>query len=195
MRQAAAHSACAHAPARGTHRQPATEGLLRRKLGSRGVPASDEQAAARLCLALVRSRRSLACGHLPPGSGPRTATRTGQARGARCHPGGASGGRRGDTGLGWTAVQACPGSRPPWNGKPGPRGGASEAGRAGGGERPGPPGQSRDPGSAPPGPSLLTPTQTTASRWRQGAVPPLHRPSCAPSPHPGFLDHPLRGQW
>lgn len=51
------------------------------------------------------------------------------------------------------------------------------------------------PGSAPPGPSLLTPTQTTASRWRQGAVPPLHRPSCAPSPHPGFLDHPLTGQW
>lgn len=133
MRQAAAHSACAHAPARGTHRQPATEGLLRRKLGSRGVPASDEQAAARLCLALVRSRRSLACGHLPPGSGPRTATRTGQARGARCHPGGRLEDDAGTLALAGRLCRPVLAPARPGTGSRGPaEGRARPAGQAGG---------------------------------------------------------------
>lgn len=191
MRQAAAHSACAHAPARGTHRQPATEGLLRRKLGSRGVPASDEQAAARLCLALVRSRRADTCllaqDHAQPHGrgrpGGRGAILGGVWRTTRGHWPWLDG----CAGLSWLppALEREAGTpRRGERGRQGRRGGEAWA-----------PWSVPGPGSAPPGPSLLTPTQTTASRWRQGTVPPLHRPSCAPSPHPGFLDHPLTGQW
>lgn len=120
-------------------------------------------------------------------------TRTGQARGARCHPGGASGGQRGDTGLGWTAVQACPGSRPPWNGKPGPHGGASEAGRAGGG------GEAWAPWSVP-GPGLGTtrPVLTDAyaddcQQVAPGRSAPTPQAQLCPVPSPGFPGPPPYG--
>lgn len=154
--------------------QPATEGLLRLKLGSRGVPASDGQAAARL-FSFSAQQAKLACTRPPPGSGPSTAARPGPRGAARADGAGQVGAVPSWGGV-WRTTQGqrpwldgCAGlscSLLPSNRKRGPRGGASEAGRAGGVRLPGPPVSPGDPGSAPPGPSLLTPKQTTASRWQ-----------------------------
>lgn len=105
---------------------------------------------------------------------------------------GASGGRRGDTGLGWTAVQACPGSRPPWNGKPGPRGGASEAGRAGGGRGLGP---LVSPGT---GLGITRPVLTDAyaddcQQVAPGRSAPTPQAQLCPVPSPGFPGPPPYG--